>query len=591
MFQPDNFLYFISLFSIAIFFGTYLLFVYYINRLLLFNALTLFLAAIRIAIEYYVQQVETYEHLASFAPYNSLPVNLLIVLQWYCVWFYIRPLKGWKWEKYASNIFVYGFLLIPFSVHIYYTSFDPSIFYFSETKIDGYWKFAIHTDFWYYPFYRKQADFTLLIVIISLFVGIIRNKRNRLKQSFLFISYIILPIFYYSMTIVSVWNIPATGFVYLSQSLVISWYLSNYRLFKSNVDLIKNDLFNSISDLTISTDLNLQITNHNEKANKVFNFANKNIIQLFEEHRGENQHDIAESIKTLLDSQSGKIELQLNDQFNAPKIFSLKISPFKKDDQLVGYTFLLTDLTDIRAKEKQLEELNITKDRLFAIIGHDLRKPALEFRGIGQKVNYLMKKQDFNTLEKLGNSLERAAYSLNSLLDNLLNWALHQRNVLPHQPAVVYLSDISNEVLHQFEDIAQTKNIDLAFDISEETKVFVDPNSFLIVLRNLVDNAIKFTPSRGQIKVTEIPSSIQDQVQIQVADTGIGISENQLKDLFQFGKIKSKKGTHGESGTGLGLSLIYELTTINQGVISVESQVNKGTTFNLTVPKKKLLKT
>ncbi|MEM6698620.1 MAG: tetratricopeptide repeat protein, partial [Bacteroidota bacterium] len=91
----------------------------------------------------------------------------------------------------------------------------------------------------------------------------------------------------------------------------------------------------------------------------------------------------------------------------------------------------------IEAQKNELEELNATKDRLFAIIGHDLRKPSIAFRGIGKKVDYLLEEQDYDTLGNLSQTLEKAAFSLNNLLDNLLNWALQQRNVLPYQPQVI----------------------------------------------------------------------------------------------------------------------------------------------------------
>ena len=87
-----------------------------------------------------------------------------------------------------------------------------------------------------------------------------------------------------------------------------------------------------------------------------------------------------------------------------------------------------------------------TKDRLFAIISHDLRKPALAFRGVSKKVNFLIQQQEFDTLNKFGENIEKAAFSLNSLLDNLLNWALSQRNVLPYQPVPLNIAQETEEI-------------------------------------------------------------------------------------------------------------------------------------------------
>ncbi|MEM6698361.1 MAG: ATP-binding protein [Bacteroidota bacterium] len=236
----------------------------------------------------------------------------------------------------------------------------------------------------------------------------------------------------------------------------------------------------------------------------------------------------------------------------------------------------------IEAQKQRLEELNITKDRLFAIIGHDLRKPSLAFRGIGKKVDYLLKKEDYNMLSKLTNTLEKAAFSLNSLLDNLLSWALQQREVLPYQPQTINVAEATSEIYDYFHDLAAEKDIDLSFNFSEQTQIFADPNAFTTIVRNLVDNAIKFTPENGKVKLSgEIEA---EEVVLKVEDTGVGMEQGFLKHLFQLQKNKSHKGTSGERGAGLGLTLVAELVKLNKGRIVVNSQLNGGTTFKITLP-------
>ena len=119
MFAPDNFLYFLILFTVSIFCGTYLLFAYYANRLLIANALILFLAASRVALEFYLPSIASFEAADAFMRYQGygFPVNVLIVLQWICITFYVRPFKGLKWEKIGNNIFLYGVIIIPFFFH------------------------------------------------------------------------------------------------------------------------------------------------------------------------------------------------------------------------------------------------------------------------------------------------------------------------------------------------------------------------------------------------------------------------------------------------------------------------------------------
>ncbi|NJL76817.1 MAG: HAMP domain-containing histidine kinase [Saprospiraceae bacterium] len=231
----------------------------------------------------------------------------------------------------------------------------------------------------------------------------------------------------------------------------------------------------------------------------------------------------------------------------------------------------------IIAQKAELEALNATKDRLFAIIGHDLRKPSLAFRGIGKKIDYLLKKQDFETLGKLSQTLEQAAFSLNTLLDNLLNWALQQRNVLPYHPVPINVAQATQEIYEQFQTIAAQKGIDLQFHLSEDAEVFADANAFTTIMRNLVDNAIKFTPVQGQVKVSSLLQ--EDKVVLQIADTGIGMEEEELNTLFQLKKSKSKKGTNGEAGTGLGLVLVNELVKLNKGAIQVKKSITRRNDF------------
>ena len=232
---------------------------------------------------------------------------------------------------------------------------------------------------------------------------------------------------------------------------------------------------------------------------------------------------------------------------------------------------MFSDLTQIRAQEKSLKELNSTKDRLFAIIGHDLRKPALEFRGIQSKVNYLVKKNDFSKLEKLGVSLEKSALSLNNMLDNLLNWAHQQRGV------------VSYNLTEFFEDLTQSKNICIVNTISNDTSIQADSSAFKVIIRNLLDNAIKFTPEKGVITLSE--TLIPETVTIEVNDTGVGMDEAKLNSIFDLTNTKRTKGTQGEIGSGIGLSLVKEFVAINKGDITVQSSLNNGTSFYVTFPR------
>lgn len=236
----------------------------------------------------------------------------------------------------------------------------------------------------------------------------------------------------------------------------------------------------------------------------------------------------------------------------------------------------------IELKNEQLKQVNATKDRIFAILAHDLRKPVLSFRGIPKKVNYLLQKGDYTTLDALGNDIEYEAQRLYKITDNLLNWALLQKNVMPYQPIPLALKRLSEDTINLFQHLLDEKQIILQNEIPASTEVYADKNSLLFIIRNLLDNAIKYTLVGGKIilKATQT----EEGIQLQISDTGIGIADNRLKDIFLLNTDKSTNGTANEPGIGLGLHLIKGLTQLNKGSIDVVSEIGKGTTFNLLLP-------
>lgn len=251
---------------------------------------------------------------------------------------------------------------------------------------------------------------------------------------------------------------------------------------------------------------------------------------------------------------------------------------------LAFFVNLRRQQTRIRAQNEELTRLNATKDRIFAIIGHDMRKPALAFRGMTQKINYLLQKQDYPRLTALGNQLEESAYSLNTVTDNLLNWALLQKDIAGYQPQPVLLHQVAEELRAIFAAAARNKNITLQIlsDTPAQQQVFADPLALRTILRNLIDNAIKYTPEGGTVSVTA--SAEGEWVNIGVQDSGIGIPAAEQKDLFVIRNDKSRPGTAGEKGTGLGLHLAYELAKLNKGRLALNTQIAAGTCFELQLP-------
>jgi len=586
MLYPDNFFYFISLFSVSFFLGTYLLLSYNRNHLIILNALIFYMVAIRACTEFYLPQIEDYQTVIRLAVFHSILMYVWAMVQWYIVWFYIRPFKNWKWEKQINQGYFWGIVILP-SLFFLYHLYERTIYTIPPTKIDGYWRFITNTDLWATQMYSLYAFQFIQVLIIGLFLlTIFRNKRQRLQKIVVLLFWlVVLPILTGQVVYQSTnqYQIPNFAFTYLAFSIVLSWFITEYRLFRDGFDDAKKDLLNSISDFAVTTGLDFTITHANEKARQLFSIKNElPITQVLTNFSQLTAQKMEESLQKLLHHSENELELILDIPAVGEKIFSLKAAPFKKGNQQIGHTFLLKDLTLIRQKEKELEAANAAKDRLFAIIGHDLRKPALAFRGITKKVKYLIRKEDFETLFKYGASLEKAAFSLNSLLTNLLNWALQQRNVLPYDPVPVDVEAAAREIYDLFDQMAADKGIELEVNIARDTVAFADLNAFTTVVRNLLDNAIKYTPVGGHITLTS--EKLAEGVILRIADTGIGMNKAQIDKLFDLDAQKSQAGTDGELGTGLGLSLVRDLVQLNKGKISVESKWNQGTTFEVILP-------
>jgi signal transduction histidine kinase len=244
---------------------------------------------------------------------------------------------------------------------------------------------------------------------------------------------------------------------------------------------------------------------------------------------------------------------------------------------------------ELKRVQKELSDLNDTKDKFFSIIGHDLRGPLGMFKSA---IDFLLK--DFNlddkdTLNRVLKSLQSSVNLTYQLLENLLQWAKAQTNIIEFEPKMINLFETSKLVLTLLESSYTRKEISCTIEINPELTVYSDENLVTTTIRNLVSNAIKFTKTHGNIKIKakeiEQPDGKKKMVQVKISDTGIGISPEKIKKLFKLGeKHISSQGTSGEVGTGLGLILCKEFIEKSGGKISVESEVDKGTTFTFTLP-------
>lgn len=232
--------------------------------------------------------------------------------------------------------------------------------------------------------------------------------------------------------------------------------------------------------------------------------------------------------------------------------------------------------------EAQLRELNATKDKLFAIIAHDLRSPFTNILGFSEFLIENVNDIGVAESEEYLTEINSSAKSTLILLENLLNWAKSQTGQMSFNPEKMIFSDVILEIIKLNKSLAKNKDISLNYFSSDEIEVYADENMLKTILRNLISNAIKFTNSEGHISVLAI--SKQDHVEITISDDGIGINEESLKELFNIASNKSTLGTAKEKGSGLGLLLCKEFIEEHDGRIWVESEEGKGSNFKFTLP-------
>ncbi|MDP4172842.1 MAG: PAS domain S-box protein [Bacteroidota bacterium] len=235
---------------------------------------------------------------------------------------------------------------------------------------------------------------------------------------------------------------------------------------------------------------------------------------------------------------------------------------------------------------QQLKETNATKDRFFSFISHDLRSPFSSLLGFSELLiadyDDLSDQEVKRYLEIIG----ATSRNLYNLLNNLLQFTRFQTGRVQYCPKYVSLLELIERNVELIKGNIIKKELKLTNNIKEEIDLYIDEEMISSVIQNLLTNAIKFTPRKGEIKLSSKLDKGKNEVEISVSDTGIGMDEQTISKLFRIEVIQTTSGTEKESGTGLGLLLTKEAVEKNNGKIYVESIPKEGTTFRFTLPLK-----
>ncbi len=237
----------------------------------------------------------------------------------------------------------------------------------------------------------------------------------------------------------------------------------------------------------------------------------------------------------------------------------------------------------LKHSQEDLRNANGTKDKLFSIIGHDLRAPlgtliqALEMMVDNPEI------LDEKERQEIMNDLMKSTKRAYNLLENLLYWARSQRGEIGYSPLNMEINTIIDDNIRLLSGIAKDKAVNLYSEIKEQVQVYCDADMITTVVRNLISNALKFTSESGEIRVNAV--SKDEAVEVSVADNGMGIAKENMDKLFRSNEFFTTYGTKNEKGSGLGLMLCREFVEKNSGKIWVESEQGKGSEFKFTLPK------
>ncbi len=355
------------------------------------------------------------------------------------------------------------------------------------------------------------------------------------------------------------------------------------------IDIKFQKIFDESNDCIVIHSPDGQIVSVNRKAEEIFGYTREEFIKLkIREFDKKKVIFNSREILEMFEKQGNiKYEIPLYKKDGTFFIGDISASRTVFDDETLIIQ-VIRDITErkrtleaLQTSEQMLREANSAKDKMFSIIGHDLRGPMGAIKQLFDLIVDKPEILDGNLLTMIRETIG----STYTLLENLLLWASNQRGNVHFDAQNIKMQDIVNENFSLLSSNARNKSVELKSEIGSSVVVFGDKNMITTIIRNLVSNAIKFTPEDGRIILSA--KAIDDKFEICVEDTGIGISEEDIALIFADNKYFTTYGTNNEKGSGLGLNLCKDFVERNGGKIWIESEVGKGSKFKFTLPKAK----
>lgn len=355
------------------------------------------------------------------------------------------------------------------------------------------------------------------------------------------------------------------------------------------------NLFNTVSEAIYIQNINGEFIDVNQGAINMYGYSREEFLgktPLFLSAPGKN--DMDDTLNKVKKAYEGETQLfnwwgkRKNGQI-FPKEVILNKGVYMGQDVIIATARDITDRVNADEKlkiyMKELQELNLSKDKFFSIIAHDLRSP---FNGLLGFSKVLSEEFDQLTKDEIREFIEyvhSSAKTVYNLVDNLLQWTRIHTGKMEYQPIKIDLHDEAYKIINLFTSNAITKKIMLINEIPVNTYVFADQNMLQSIFQNIISNSIKFTNQGGKVTIKSLLKN--GYYEVHVIDTGIGISEENIHKLFRIDEQFSTYGTNNEEGSGLGMILCKELVEKNGGQIKVESELGRGSSFIFTIPSQK----
>ncbi len=246
-------------------------------------------------------------------------------------------------------------------------------------------------------------------------------------------------------------------------------------------------------------------------------------------------------------------------------------------DEVIRYS------KELEKTQAELKQALAQRDKFFSIIAHDLRGPFTGFIGLSELLVDAYDSLERDDIQQIANSMNSAAKKLFEFLENLLEWSRSQIGGLQYNPTIIDVNDLFDRVSSLFKNNANNKNIEFVKEVQDKMFIWADNYQTNTIIRNLVSNAIKFSFPNSKIILGA--RDLGDFVEIYVKDFGTGLSDEAKDKVFRIEAKYTTPGTQNEPGTGLGLVLCKELAEKQNGALYFETELNKGTTFFVNLPK------